>query len=109
MSQLNSHLPSIKGKSVYMILYNYGEYDYSIIKIMENLNEAYNYICKQESELIMECKMIDVVSPNDLKKKIINNYINICYISSGNYNKFNLCEEYDTIISNYIIVPMLID
>ena len=109
MSQLNSHLPSIKGKTVYMILYNYGEYDYSIIKLMENLNQAYNYICEQESELMMECKMIDVDNPNDLKKKIINNYINICYISSGKYNKFNLCEEYGTMISNYVIVPMIVD
>jgi hypothetical protein len=109
MSQPNSDLHSIKGKSVYMILYNYGDCDYSVIKIMENLNDAYNYICVQETDLNMECKMIDVKNPLDLKNKMLENYLNICYISSGKYNKFNLCDEKDNMISNYIIIPMTIN
>ena len=41
-------MDQLKGKTVFMILYNYFNNDYSIIKIMENLEDAYDYICLQE-------------------------------------------------------------
>ena len=100
---------SIKGHNVFMILYNYSDCDYSIVKIMDDLDNAYNYICQQEAkqcDKLNEFQMINVLRPQDVQQHFVDEHLNICYISSGNYNKFNLC-EYGS-ISSYAIVPMVI-
>jgi len=108
-----SELKSIKGKTVFMVLYNYSDNEYSIIKIMEKVEDAYQYICLQESnscntneECKMFTKMINVNRPEDINTYMEHGVLNICYISSGKYNKFNLCDYCN--ISSYVIVPMTI-
>ena len=111
MSELKTQIHSVKGETVFMILYNYSDCDYSIIKIMEKAEDAYKYICLQESS---ECnktdlfhkKMISVNKPEDINKYMESNLLYICYISSGKYNKFNLCDYCN--ISSYVIIPMVI-
>lgn len=102
---------SIKGNTVYMILYNYDDCDYSIIKIMENLEDAYKYICYQESNYIDKSEsfnMIEVTKFEHIEQQVIEDKLNICYISSGKYNKISLCLNMEN-VSNYAIVPMLIN
>lgn len=102
-------MSQLKGKTVFMILYNYSDCDYSIIKIMENIDAAYKYICIQESnehDNPESFHMIDVNKVQDIENKFVDEHLNICYISSGKYNKFNLCSYCS--VSNYAIVPMVI-
>ena len=103
MSEVNS----IKGKQVYLVMYNYSDCDYSIIKIKETLDDAFNYIC-EEIGLRENYRMIDVSIPQNIQEKYVEDFINICYISSGKYNKFNLCSYFD-LVSSYAIVPMVIE
>ena len=37
-------MSQLKGKTVFMVLYNYYDCDYSIIKIMENKENAFKYM-----------------------------------------------------------------
>ena len=104
-------MDQLKGKTVFMILYNYFNNDYSIIKIMENLEDAYDYICLQElnNNRIIEpfhnsTKIIAISKSGDIEKKCVDKFLNICFISSGKYNKFNLCNYCS--VSNYAIIPM---
>ena len=94
-------------KVVYMILYNYQDKDYSIIKIMSSLNKAYEYICNQEIDKCDNFKLIEVNHVDELPKSYNENELNICYISSEKYNRFELCEY--GYISSYVIVPMKIN
>lgn len=100
-------MSQIKGKTVFMVLYNYSDCDYSIIKIMEKLDDAYNYICQQESNHFDNPEsftMIEVFKTEDIITKSVTEGLNICYILSGQYNKFNLCDYHN--ISQYAIIPM---
>jgi hypothetical protein len=99
-------MSSIKGKTVYMILYNYSGFDYSIVQIMEKLDEAYEYICLQEGHICDKFNMINVDNIKHLKEKFLDEHLNICYITSGKYNKFDLCNYCQ--ISNYAIIHMTI-
>jgi len=108
ISSVKSSLSSVKGKNVFMVLYNYSDFDYSIIKIMETLDDAYKYICHNEDSNCLECKLITVSNPNEILKEIQSDCLNICYILSGKYNKFNLCGINFGEISNYAIIPMVI-
>jgi hypothetical protein len=99
-------MSSIKGKTIYIIIYNYSDYDYSIIRTMENLDEAYQYICLQESTLVDEFAMIEIENIEDITSKYVKDHLNICYIPSGNYNKYNLCNYCE--MSSYAIIPMKI-
>jgi hypothetical protein len=107
MSGFNTQTNSIKGKIVYMVLYNYSDFDYSIIKIMENLDEAYAYICSKEGHICDKFNMIKVESKKQLKDNFLDEHLNICYITSGKYNKFDLCNYCQ--ISNYAIIHMKIN
>jgi hypothetical protein len=107
MSGFNTQTNSIKGKIVYMVLYNYSDFDYSIIKIMENLDEAYAYICSKEGHICDKFNMIKVESKKHLKDNFLDEHLNICYITSGKYNKFDLCNYCQ--ISNYAIIHMKIN
>lgn len=115
---LNSSLKqSIKGKTVFMVLYNYADCDYSVIKTMENLNDAIKYIIIQESHLF-DCDLtnnayiednyvlVEITNMKDIKNKYVDNKINICYVVSGKYT-FNI--SYYAGYSSYIIVPIVIE
>lgn len=102
-------MSQLKGNIVFMVLYNYSDCDYSIVKIMENIDDAYKYICNNEVDSkYIECKLIHVSTPDDIKDKCYTDCLNICYISSGKYNKFELCRGYPEQVSNYAIVSMTI-
>lgn len=103
-------MSQLKGKTVFMVLYNYSDCDYSIVKIMENIDSAYKYIChNEEDSKSVECKMINVSTPDDIENRYHTDCLNICYISSGKYNKFELCKGYYEQVSSYAIVPMVIN
>jgi hypothetical protein len=91
MSVTNTPTNSIKGNIVYMLLYNYSDFDYSVVKIMENLDDAYQYICLQEGDVCDKFNMIKVDNIKHLKDNFADEHLNICYITSGKYNKFDLC------------------
>jgi hypothetical protein len=102
-------MSQLKGNTVYMVLYNYYDCDYSIVIIMEKIEDAYNYICHQETNYPNKpelFKMITISRPEEINEHVVNESVIICYISSGNYNKFDLCGYVN--ISNYVIVPMVI-
>jgi hypothetical protein len=103
-------MSQLKGKTVFMVLYNYSDCDYSIVIIMENLTEAYEYICIQEHnyhDKPESFKMITVNRPEDICKNFVDEHLNICYIASGKYNKF--CLSSYCSVSHYAIVPMVIN
>lgn len=90
-------------KNVFMILYNYRVNDYSVIKIMDSLDKAYNYICCQEKDYD-EFKMIQITSQKQITENIDNNCLNICYIQNDKYVNWQL-SKYEN-VSSYIIVSM---
>ena len=97
---------SLKGKTVFTIVYNYSDYDYSIIKIMEKLDDAYDYICNEEYYCYIDSySRLDVFKPEDIESDD-DEGLTICYIVSGEYNKFNLCQYHN--ISHYAIIPVII-
>jgi hypothetical protein len=96
----------MKGEVVYLIVYNYYDFDYSIIKVMEKLDEAYEYICDKEKYNHDAFKMIHVNNKEDITKNYVDGYINICCIMSKKYYAFDLCNYCN--LSNYAIVPMKI-
>jgi hypothetical protein len=100
---------SIKGKTVYMILYNYMEYDYSIIKLMDDLMDSYNYICHQESTwgVGSQIKLACPTTPYELDELQLLDYYHVLCVDYETYSKFNVC-DYPS-ISSYLIVPMVID
>lgn len=108
---------SIKGKTVFMVLYNYYYCDYSIIKIMEKLEEAVNYIIFQEEKSLFyeyddfkllseNFVLVEVNDVKDIRKNYIDQKVNICYVKSGKYT-FNLSGYAG--YSSYIIVPIMIE
>ena len=101
----------MSGITVYLVLYNYCDCDYSIVKIMEKLEDAYNYICKKEKEDLENhyemMQMITINHEDEISNKISDESLNICYLSSGRYHNFSPYEYCD--ISNYIIVPNVIE
>lgn len=101
-------MSEIQGKTVYMILFNYGDKDFSVIKIMDTLEKAYYYICKQHS-YSNNIKMIEVNNPDELTNMCLENSdtLNVCFIKSGKYHKFELSDM--MYISDYIIIPMIIE
>jgi hypothetical protein len=107
MSDLKSQMSSIKGKTVYMILYNYSDFDYSVVKIMEKLDDAYEYICTHDGNISDKFKLIHVENKTQLKEKFVDEHLNICYITSGKYNKFDLCNYCQ--VSSYAIISMKIN
>lgn len=104
-------MSELKDKTIYIILYNYSDVDYSIIKVMEKLSDAYEYICSREStnyDIHEHFKLIEVNNIDDLYNKCVDKFLNICYIKNGQYNKFDLYNFNHCFVSNYAIIPMKI-
>lgn len=103
-------MSELKENSVFMILYNYSDGDYSTIKIMTNLYDAYDYICRQELNQIDKqetFKLFNVYNPDDVARASISDVLHICYIQSEEYNKFHLCDYPN--ISQYAIVKFVVE
>ncbi len=100
---------STKGNTVYMILYNYSGYDYSIVKLMDNIIDAYNYICHQESTwgIGSHIKLACPTSPTELDNMHLQDYYHVLCVDYECYTKFDVC-NYPS-ISSYLIVPMIIN
>jgi hypothetical protein len=105
ISNTNTNTNTKKNK-LFVILYNYQRSDYSLVKIMDSCDKAFDYICYQEKKSYSKCKMIKVKTMFDLDKKICENSLNVCYILNQNYNNFELF-EYDN-ISSYVIISMTV-
>ena len=90
-----------------MILYNYSSSDYSIIKIMEELDDAYKYICSQNqyNDKIRNFKMVEVKTKTDLTK-LHDEYLHVAYFTNNVCHKYCM-DDYDN-VSDYIIVSMTI-
>lgn len=103
---------SLKGTTVFMIMYNYAGNDYSVIKIMETKESAFSYICHQECKRTTgsAMKLTTISTPADIQElqelNLLEEYYHVFYIASGKYNKFDLCDILSA--SNYVIVPMTI-
>jgi hypothetical protein len=95
MSQINA-------KIVYMVLYRYGEKDYSVIKIMDSVEKAYNYISTQ-TITINKIKLLEIDKNYD-NSQFEDSCQYILYIKSGKYLHLDL-DDNDNILQ-YIIVPM---
>jgi hypothetical protein len=91
-----------------MILYNYSDCDYSVVKIMANKEDAFAFICREElkTHLQLPFRLTDIRKKEDFEK-IEDDIFHVCCILSGNYNKFNLCNHEN--ISSFAIVPMKIE
>lgn len=112
MSQIKETQLLSNKQIVYMVLYNYNYGDYSIIKIMTKMDDAYNYICDQHwatGECENEFQLIYISNHNEIDEKTKQECTNICYIPYEKYHKFNLCQGYTNFVSPYIIVPMKLD
>jgi len=81
-----------KNKIVYIILFNYEEYGYSIVKIMNKLNDAYNYICNYEfkSGIIEKFRMIKIQNIDDFSNYSDEADLNICYFKNTSYSNYCL-------------------
>lgn len=97
----------IKGKTIYLVMYNYSDHDYSVVSALSSLDDAYKYVCEQEyCEFIYEkFKLITLQNLSDLTTNFEDGYIHVCYIPL-NYLRFNLSEY--VAMSSYIIVPMIV-
>ena len=100
-------MSNIKGNFVYCVLYNYSDCNYTIIKITEQLLDAYNYICIQETLQPSDCTLIHIDTIEDIYKNVNNDCLNVCYTNTNKYNNFSLCECEN--VSNFIIARIIIN
>lgn len=92
----------------YVILYNYNDYEYSIVAAMSKKDEAFRYICRQERVNNEDCLLVDCVSEVELdqldetdESACVNK---ICVLKKDTYHKFSM-RRYET-ISNYVILQL---
>lgn len=92
----------------YMVLYNYNDRDYSVVKLFYSLENAYNYICLQEDKELngyKKCKMVVLNEPKKYNEYTADtDIISVCYIKTGKYLHLDIYNLSYT--SSYIIVPM---
>ena len=99
----------LKGNMIYLVLYNYSDKNFSILKTMDSLEKAYGYICSQESNLFYdeprEFKLLEVEHQRSICE--YNDVpLAICYIQGGKYLSYDFDNDN---VSQYIIVPMTIE
>jgi hypothetical protein len=98
----------MKGKTVYIILYNYSDSNYSIIRTMEKLDEAYDYICNQEKDSAFGMlRLIHVKDEADIREHLDEHKLNVCYITTDDYNVIDI-QKYYGYVSSYVIISTLI-
>ena len=103
-------MSEIKENNVYMVLFNYSEKDFSVIKIMDSLEKAFNYICLQEkakhNHLKGGCKLVEINKKDDINFPYQEHHLNICFVKTK-YHNLDIYDKSD--ISQYIIVPVKVE
>jgi len=103
-------MSELKISTVYMVLYNYSDKDYSVVKIMESLEKAFEYICLQEQNgylISKHCRLIEVKDKHQVDFPYDDDCVNVCYVTTGKYTKLDIYNREDT--SQYVIVPMIVN
>lgn len=103
-------MSQIKENNVYMILYNYQDADYSIVKIMSSLHKALIYIKQQEINNytdLQELKLASINTEKDIADNCEENCYNICLFNNDSYLSRNFCDTDH--ISSYIIVKKKVE
>lgn len=93
--------------TVYTVLYNYIDADYSIIKLFNSLQKAINYIQEQELDNCFKNGFYSVIinKDDDLYEKTKEDCLNICvFIDENGYLNNRFCNT--DYISSFIIVKM---
>lgn len=98
-------------EKVYTIFYNYGEYEYTLVKIFNSIEKAFCYITLQENTYFYEnknvYKMVEINSQKELDSYNSDNECAICFVSSGKYEKIKFIDTPN--VSQYIIVPINVE
>lgn len=100
-------MSQVEENKVFMVLFNYNERDFSVVKIFSSLEKAYKYICLQQHSAFNKYKkmnMVEINDPKNLTYSSENDCMNICYVKTGKYLHLDIYDRSDT--SEYIIVPM---
>jgi hypothetical protein len=96
---------------VYMILYNYQEADYSVVKIMSSLQKAIRYIHEQEINEytdVQELTLSVIHKEKDISDKCKEDCCNLCLFDDNDiYLSRNFRDTEH--ISSYIIVKKAIE
>jgi hypothetical protein len=104
-------MSQMEENNVYMILYNYQDADYSVIKIMSTLQKALMYIHQQEMNEYTDIKELTLVSidkEKDIVDKCKEDCCNVCLFSNNDsYLSKNFCDVEH--ISPYIIVRNIVE
>ncbi len=106
-------MPELEENTIYMILYNYQDSDYSIIKIMSTLEKAIQYIHQQEINEYTDVQeltltIINKTSDSTDKCKEDNKHFYVCLFDNNDIymnNNFRDTEH----ISSYIIVKTKVE
>lgn len=104
-------MSQIEENTVYMILYNYQDADYSVIKIMSSLQKALIYIHQQEiTEYIdvQELTLAVINTEKDIVDKCKKDCYNVCLFNyNDSYMSRNFCDTEH--ISSYIVVRKTVE
>ena len=104
-------MSQIEENTVYMVLYNYQDADYSVIKIMSTLQKALMYIHQQEMNEYTDIKELTLVSidkEKDIADKCKEDVCNVCLFDNNDlYLSKNFCDIEH--ISSYIIVKKIVE
>lgn len=96
---------------VYIVLYYCGDKMFNIVKVFNTLENAYIYICEQESNMYYQesktYKMLSIDSQLSIDEysNSVDTELGICYIKKG-YMNLNLDKNK---ISEYIIISKSIE
>lgn len=97
--------------SVYMVLYNYQDADYAIIKVMSSLQKALIYIHQQEINEytdVQELTLAVINKEKDIVDKCKEDYCNVCVFNDNDAYLSRNFRDMDH-ISSYIIVKKMVE
>ena len=101
----------IQENIVYMILYNYQDADYSVVKIMSTLQKAVAYIHQQEINEytdIQDLNFVEINKEKDIVDKCKEDCCNVCIFNNNDaYLSKNFRDTEH--ISSYIIVKKTVE
>ena len=104
-------MSQIEENTVYMVLYNYQDADYSVIKIMSTLQKVLMYIHQQEINEYTDIKELTLCVINkekDIIDKCKEDVCNVCLFDNNDlYLSKNFCDIEH--ISSYIIVKKIVE
>jgi len=104
-------MSQIEENTVYMVLYNYQDADYSVVKIMSTLQKALIYIHQQEINEYTdehELSLAVINKEKDIVDKCKEDCCNVCVFNDNDaYLSKNFCDTEH--ISSYIIVKKIVE